>query len=164
MASIGTPRDSVLTAKIEGRRQGPRESRLYWLLVALFLLLATAMSPLAIEAGQTDGLSHHLLIHPETVTADGALTVFAAVAPGTRLYAMRGERRNLIDRAGRVVSEAQAMPTPIIPKIKKYGFVANIVEINPNPPSARQIACTNFRLRLFAIHGRANAIRKHTTL
>lgn len=32
-----------MTAKVEGRRQGPRESRLYWLLVALFLLLATAM-------------------------------------------------------------------------------------------------------------------------
>lgn len=32
-----------MTAKIEARRQGPRESRLYWLLVAIFLLLATAM-------------------------------------------------------------------------------------------------------------------------
>ncbi len=32
-----------MTAKVEGRRQGPRDTRLYWLLVAVFLLLATAM-------------------------------------------------------------------------------------------------------------------------
>lgn len=73
------------------------------------ILLATAMHPLAMQVGETDGLARYLLIHPETVTADGGLTVFAAVPEGARILSMRGDRNHLIERAGRVVGEAQAM-------------------------------------------------------
>lgn len=73
------------------------------------ILLATPMYPLAMVVGETDGLARYLLIHPETVTEDGGLTVFAAVPERARIYSMRGDRSQLIDRAGRVVGEAQAM-------------------------------------------------------
>ena len=73
------------------------------------ILLATPMYPLAMVVGETDGLARYLLIHPETVTEDGGLTVFATVPEGARIYCMRGDRSRLIDRAGRVVGEAQAM-------------------------------------------------------
>jgi len=72
------------------------------------ILADTTMHPLAVDAGQIDGVAHYLLIHPDSVAEDFALTTFADVQPGTRLYSMRGSRSRLIERAGRVVGEAAA--------------------------------------------------------
>jgi hypothetical protein len=66
------------------------------------------MSPLAVEAGSIEGVPHFLLIHPESITADGALNTFAAIEDGARVFSMRGEKRRLIERAGRVAGEAAA--------------------------------------------------------
>ncbi len=70
------------------------------------ILAATTMCPLATDAGRVDGVSHYLLVHPESVTADGALRTFCNVEVGARVYAMTGDRDQLVDRAGRVTAQA----------------------------------------------------------
>jgi hypothetical protein len=72
------------------------------------ILCDTTMFPLAVDAGRVDGVAHYLLIHPEAVTAAGALTTFRNVEVGMRLYAMKGDRQRLVDRAGRVAAQAQS--------------------------------------------------------
>jgi hypothetical protein len=86
------------------------------------ILKDTAMYPLAVNAGQVDGVSRYLLIHPESIQANGALSVFADIIEGTRIYSMRGDRRRLIDRAGRVASEAISM-LPAGPEALAGGLV-----------------------------------------
>lgn len=70
------------------------------------ILTDTTMFPLGIDAGRIDDLTHYLLIHPEQITADGALSTFASIEEGTRLYSMRGDKARLVERAGRVASAA----------------------------------------------------------
>lgn len=70
------------------------------------ILTDTTMFPLGVDAGRIEDLTHYLLIHPEQVTADGALSTFASVEEGTRLYSMRGDRTRLVERAGRVATAA----------------------------------------------------------
>jgi hypothetical protein len=70
------------------------------------ILLETTMCPIAVDAGKVDGVPHFLLIHPESVGANGELNTFAAIGEGTRIFSMRGDKERLIDRAGRVAIEA----------------------------------------------------------
>jgi hypothetical protein len=70
------------------------------------ILLDSTMHPLAIDAGNVAGVPHYLLIHPEAVAADGALSTFAAIEEGARVYSMRGDKQRLIERAGRVAAQA----------------------------------------------------------
>jgi hypothetical protein len=80
------------------------------------VLAATTMCPLATDAGRVDGVSHFLLVHPEAVTDQGALRTFCDLQVGERVYAMRGNHRQLVERAGRVVDQArQALPDPALP-------------------------------------------------
>lgn len=77
------------------------------------ILADTALCPLATDAGRIDGVSQFLLVHPEAVTARGALRTFCDLHEGERLYAMRGDRQRLIARAGKVVEQARsALPDP----------------------------------------------------
>jgi hypothetical protein len=70
------------------------------------ILLDTTMHPLAVDAGRVAGVPHYLLIHPEAVGANGSLSTFAAIEEGARVYSMRGDKQRLIERAGRVASQA----------------------------------------------------------
>lgn len=70
------------------------------------ILAETTMSPLAVDAGNVDGVSCFLLVHPESVQVGGGLTTFRELQVGDRLYAMKGDRRRLIDRAERVLDQA----------------------------------------------------------
>lgn len=80
------------------------------------VLAQTTLCPLSSDAGSLDGLSQYLLIHPEAVTAEGALRTFCDLRVGTRVFAMRGDRQRLIERAGRVVAQARrALPDPGAP-------------------------------------------------
>jgi hypothetical protein len=75
------------------------------------ILADTTMFPLATEVGRTDGVTHYLLIHPESVSAEGALRTFCDLEVGARVYAMKGDRQRLVDRAGRVTTQARrALP------------------------------------------------------
>jgi hypothetical protein len=69
-------------------------------------LLETTMCPLAVDAGQVDGVPHYPLIHPESVGPQGEPNAFASIAEGTRIFSMRGDKERLIERAGRVALEA----------------------------------------------------------
>jgi hypothetical protein len=70
------------------------------------ILLDTTLCPIATDTSPVEGVSHFLLIHPESVTSGHALRTFRNVEAGTRLYAMKGDRQRLVDRAGRVAGQA----------------------------------------------------------
>ena len=70
------------------------------------ILADTTLCPIAVDTGGEAEVNHYLLVHPAEITAEQGLTTFATVAEGTRLFAMRGQRRRLIDRAGRVACTA----------------------------------------------------------
>ena len=72
------------------------------------VLKETTMHPLAVETGDIRGVPQYLLIHPNAVTPDGALTTFAAIEEGTHVYSMRGNRKRLMERAGHVAAQAVA--------------------------------------------------------
>jgi hypothetical protein len=76
------------------------------------ILAETTMFPLAIDVGDVDGFSQYLLIHPESVLPARGLRTFREVEVGMRVHAMRGEREQLVARAGRVVEYARMkLPT-----------------------------------------------------
>lgn len=71
------------------------------------ILQDTTMQPIATDAGRIDGVTTYLLVHPESIDSAGALTTFRNIEVGDRVYAMRGDRQRLIDRAGRVAHQAR---------------------------------------------------------
>lgn len=115
-----TERTGVITAA-EGRKifeiDGRPAAAVYdaWTGGAISDLLAqggvvlerSTVFPLGRKIATVGGEPYFLLSHPEAVTADGALTVFTDVAVGDELIGMRGDRRNLIDRAGNVAAAAR---------------------------------------------------------
>jgi hypothetical protein len=72
------------------------------------ILADTTMCPLAIDVGRVDGVTNYLLIHPDAISASRTLTTFRNVEVGTRIYAMKGDRQRLVERAGRVARQAKA--------------------------------------------------------
>ncbi|MFT3758918.1 FIST signal transduction protein [Thauera sp.] len=70
------------------------------------IMIDTAMSPVGVEVGKIGDISHYLLIHPNRILADGSLATFATLEEGTRLFGMRGNRANLVERAGKVAAAA----------------------------------------------------------
>jgi hypothetical protein len=73
------------------------------------VLLETTMCPIGINKGQVEGIPHYLLIHPESITPDGAVLTFAEIEEGTSIYSMRGDKERLIKRAGQVAGEATSL-------------------------------------------------------
>ncbi|MEP6621321.1 MAG: FIST N-terminal domain-containing protein [bacterium] len=94
------PASSVYNRWIGGRVSGKLEE-------GGTILAETTMCPLAVDAGSVDGVTCFLLVHPESVRAGGALTTFRELQVGDRIYAMKGDRLRLIDRAERVVEQAR---------------------------------------------------------
>ena len=70
------------------------------------ILLDTTLCPIATDTSPVEGVSHFLLIHPESVTPSHALRTFCNLEEGARIYAMKGDRQRLVDRAGRVAGQA----------------------------------------------------------
>lgn len=70
------------------------------------VLAATSFNPLGRIRGHIGELPFYLLSHPDSVTAEGGLTLFADIEIGEKLYAMEGTRENLINRAGQVAQSA----------------------------------------------------------
>ncbi|WP_341644126.1 FIST signal transduction protein [Thauera sp. SDU_THAU2] len=73
------------------------------------IMIDTAMSPVGVEVGKIGGIPHYLLIHPNRILADGSLATFATIEEGARLFGMRGNRPNLVERAGKVAAAAASM-------------------------------------------------------
>ncbi|MEE2789374.1 MAG: FIST N-terminal domain-containing protein [Myxococcota bacterium] len=70
------------------------------------ILGASTMTPLAVEVGAIGGVAYHRLLHPETIRADGAITLFAEAETGEALHLLRGDEASLLSRAGRVAMAA----------------------------------------------------------
>ncbi|MFK7746010.1 MAG: FIST signal transduction protein [Roseobacter sp.] len=70
------------------------------------VLADTTLYPMAVDIGKMEDVDQFILIHPETVQPDGALTTFANVTDGARLHGMKGDPENLVRRAGSVATEA----------------------------------------------------------
>lgn len=70
------------------------------------VLRSTTLHPLGRVAGEYGDQPFHRLSHPDSVTADGALTLFTEIGAGERLIQMVGTREGLVARAGRVARAA----------------------------------------------------------
>jgi hypothetical protein len=81
------------------------------------ILARTTLSPLGRVAGQMAGVPFYQLAHPDSVTPDGALTLFADVAEGEQLVLMRGTQQSLVTRAGRVARSALEQSGLDAPKV-----------------------------------------------
>lgn len=72
------------------------------------ILTDTTMYPVGIDAGKIEGITNYLLIHPDKVLPNGALSTFADVEEGAQLFSMRGNKSRLVERAGKVAASAAA--------------------------------------------------------
>lgn len=73
------------------------------------VLGATSLFPLGRRVGEAGGATYYRLAHPESVTADGAMHLFADIAEGDQLVLMTGTTEALRSRAGRVAADALAL-------------------------------------------------------
>ena len=72
------------------------------------VLSKTTLYPLGCVVGEAGDLPYYRLIHPDGVTPDKALTLFADVAEGDELILMRGSVEGLSQRGVEVAEEALA--------------------------------------------------------
>lgn len=70
------------------------------------ILGASSLYPLGRFAGNMGDLDYHRLTHPETITAEGAITLFSTLDEGDEIIQMTGTRKSLISRAGIVAKAA----------------------------------------------------------
>lgn len=70
------------------------------------ILNRATLHPLGRIAGHVGEVPYYQLSHPDAVTEQGGLSLFATVAPGDELMLMHGTIDSLISRAGRVASSA----------------------------------------------------------
>ena len=88
------------------------------------VLSQTTLTPLGRQVGSVGGIPYYKLSHPDQVTEEGALTLFADIAEGDEVVLMTGSRHSLVTRAGRVtesaISEAGFDPESIIGALVFY--------------------------------------------
>lgn len=72
------------------------------------ILSITSRHPLGQEVGDVNGTPYYRLAHPDAVTTDGGLSLFASVSEGDKLVFMSGTTDNLINRAERVANTSLA--------------------------------------------------------
>ncbi len=70
------------------------------------VLGATTLHPIGRVVGEVGGIPYYRLSHPDSVTVDGALTLFSDIEPGDELVLMHGSVDTLVTRARRVVHSA----------------------------------------------------------
>ncbi len=70
------------------------------------VLADTTLFPLGRAVNTGSDYTTYRLAHPDTVTADGALTLFANVQAGENIVLMSGTTESLVERAGRVAQSA----------------------------------------------------------
>jgi len=71
------------------------------------ILADTTLCPIGLDSERSGEVPYYLLVHPSEITPERGLKTFATVEEGSRIYAMKGERRRLVERAGRVASTAR---------------------------------------------------------
>lgn len=73
------------------------------------VLGSTTLFPIGRRVGEAGGAVYYRLAHPESVTEDGALRLFADFSEGDELVLMTGTTEALRSRAGRVAADALAL-------------------------------------------------------
>ncbi|MFT7519959.1 MAG: hypothetical protein ACI9MC_002103 [Kiritimatiellia bacterium] len=71
------------------------------------VLMRTALAPLGHPVERIGSVELHMLAHPERVTREGALELFADVHVGQEVVLMKGTLESLVSRAGRVADRAR---------------------------------------------------------
>lgn len=72
------------------------------------ILSTTTLFPLGRAVGDVSGIPYYRLAHPDTVTKNGGLSLFADIQIGDKLVLMSGTKDSLVNRAGRVASASLA--------------------------------------------------------
>lgn len=67
------------------------------------ILSESSLHPLGLIAGYIGEIPFYQLSHPETVTADGGMTLFSTISEGELITLMQGSSDSLVSRAGRVI-------------------------------------------------------------
>lgn len=70
------------------------------------VLARTTLAPLGRQIGAVMGVPYFCLAHPDAVTSDSGLSLFARVSEGDELILMQGTTEGLQERAGRVAQAA----------------------------------------------------------
>jgi hypothetical protein len=70
------------------------------------VLARTTLAPLGRQIGAVMGVPYFCLVHPDAVTSDSGLSLFARVSEGDELILMQGTTEGLQERAGRVAQAA----------------------------------------------------------
>lgn len=73
------------------------------------VLSDTTLNPLGRRRDAIAGFDYFLLSHPDSVTKDGALSLFSDIAVGDEITLMEGTSDNLVQRASRVAEHALEM-------------------------------------------------------
>ncbi|MGB1147390.1 MAG: FIST C-terminal domain-containing protein, partial [Alphaproteobacteria bacterium] len=73
------------------------------------VLSDTTLNPLGRRRDAIAGFDYFLLSHPDSVTKDGALSLFSDIAVGEEITLMEGTSDNLVQRASRVAEHALEM-------------------------------------------------------
>ncbi|MFN8753852.1 MAG: FIST signal transduction protein [Betaproteobacteria bacterium] len=71
------------------------------------ILMASALAPLGRAAGLLGDMPLYSLSHPETICADGSITLFTHIAEGDELVLMKATAATLVSRASGVVRSAR---------------------------------------------------------
>ncbi|MGA9526117.1 MAG: FIST C-terminal domain-containing protein [Myxococcaceae bacterium] len=84
----------------------------------------TTLTPLGVFRGVSGQLGTYVLVHPERITPDKGLTVFAEVAEGEEVIAMTSSKLGLIGRAGslagRALQDARMSPAQVAGALLVY--------------------------------------------
>ena len=72
------------------------------------ILSESTLVPLGVIQHELVDVPLHLLLHPAVVHHDGSISLFCDVKQGDQLYLMEGTSRRLLERAGKIASQAKA--------------------------------------------------------
>lgn len=72
------------------------------------ILSESTLVPLGIIQHELVDVPLHLLLHPAVMHDDGSISLFCNVKQGDQLYLMEGTSRRLLERAGKIASQAKA--------------------------------------------------------
>ena len=70
------------------------------------ILEKSNLFPIGRQLGKKRGVTYYVLSHPETVTSEGAITLFTNIQEGDEITCMKGSVDNLVHRVGNVTELA----------------------------------------------------------
>ena len=85
------------------------------------ILAATSLHPLGLQEDASDALPFYRPVHPESLTPDGAITVFANIPQGKTVTLLSGTPGSLIRRGALTTrSASQSGPNPLVAPVGAF--------------------------------------------